>query len=190
MGKDAPSTPPPDLMKERDEVIQSLSRGVRLTEHFVGEYTRMHDRVLALEEDNRRLRAQLEADDAMARLLSQVEKLEEERRSLLTRTQKAEKAQDQFDERFNEVEIEFASLANLYVASNQLHASLTPRGVVRRIKEVLSQLNQKRLSLVGTTPCEEYPVAAQHMLARFPLVALMEASRRELRHLPHVHPAN
>lgn len=140
MGKDAPSTPPPDLMKERDEVIQSLSRGVRLTEHFVGEYTRMHDRLLALEEDNRRLRAQLEADDAMARLLSQVEKLEEERRGLLTRTQKAEQAQDKFDERFNEVEIEFASLANLYVASNQLHASLTPRGVVRRIKEVLAQL--------------------------------------------------
>lgn len=140
MGKNAPSTPPPDLMKERDEVIQSLSRGVRLTEHFVREYTRMHERVIALEQDNARLRAQLEADDAMARLLAEVEKLEEERRLLLTRTQKAEQAQDQFDERFNEVELEFSSLANLYVASNQLHASLSPRGVVRRIKEVLAQL--------------------------------------------------
>jgi len=39
-----------------------------------------------------------------------------------------------------EVESEFANLANLFVASNQLHSSLSPRGVTRRIKEVLAQL--------------------------------------------------
>ena len=38
------------------------------------------------------------------------------------------------------MESEFANLANLFVASNQLHASLSPRGVTRRIKEVLAQL--------------------------------------------------
>lgn len=140
MGNATPSTPPPDLMKERDEVLQSFSRGARLTEHFVAEYTRMHERVLQLESENNRLRAQLEADDAMARLLSEVEKLEAERKILLSRTQQAEAAQGQIDERFNEVEDQFAALANLFVASNQLHASLTPRGVVRRIKEILAQL--------------------------------------------------
>lgn len=127
-------------MKERDEILQSFNRGARLTEHFMTEYTRMHEHMQELENDNARLRAQLEADDAMARLVSQVEKLEAERRELLSRTQKAEAAQGQFDERFNEVEDQFASLANLFVASNQLHASLTPRGVVRRIKEILAQL--------------------------------------------------
>lgn len=140
MGNGTPSTPPPDLMKERDEVLQSFSRGARLTEQFVAEYTRMRDRVIELESDNARLRAQLEADDAMARLLHKVESLEHERKDLLSRTAKAEEAQNQFDERFNEVEGEFASLANLYVASNQLHGSLSPRGVVRRVKEILAQL--------------------------------------------------
>src|SRR5690606_5980392 len=140
MGNATPSAPPPDLMKERDEVLQSFSRGARLTEHFVEEYTRMHERVVELETDNGKLRAQLEADDAMARLLEQVERLEEERKELLSRTQKAEEAQGQFNEQFSEVEDQFASLANLFVASNQLHASLSPRGVVRRIKEVLAQL--------------------------------------------------
>lgn len=135
-----PSTPPPDLMKERDEVLQSFTRGARLTEHFVAEYTRMHERLVELETDNGKLRTQLEADDAMARLLEQVERLEAERRELLSRTQKAEEAQGAFNDRFTEVEDEFASLANLFVASNQLHASLTPRGVVRRIKEILAQL--------------------------------------------------
>lgn len=127
-------------MKERDEVLQSFSRGAKLTEQFVSEYTRMRQRALELEEANDRLRAQLEADDAVSRLLRKVEKLERERSELLSRTQQAEKAQNQVDERFNEVELEFSSLANLYVASNQLHSSLTPRGVVRRIKEVLAQL--------------------------------------------------
>lgn len=140
MGNANPSTPPPDLMKERDEVLQSFSRGARLTEHFMEEYSRMHERLVELESDNSKLRAQLEADDAMARLLAQVERLEAERKELLNRTQRAEEAQGHFDERFMEVEDQFASLANLFVASNQLHASLTPRGVVRRIKEILAQL--------------------------------------------------
>src|SRR5690606_17698195 len=100
----------------------------------------MRDRAVTLEGENRRLRAQLEADDAVAKLLSKVEALEAERRELVCRTEKAEKEKDSFDERFDEVENEFASLANLFVASNQLHASLTPRGVVRRIKEILAQL--------------------------------------------------
>jgi uncharacterized membrane-anchored protein YhcB (DUF1043 family) len=134
------SAPPPDLMRERDEVLQSFSRGAKLTEQFMQEYSRIREHALDLEESNSRLRAQLEADDALAKLLGKVERLEQERQDLLKRTERAEKAKVSFDERFGEVEIEFASLANLFVASNQLHASLTPRGVVRRIKEILAQL--------------------------------------------------
>ena len=162
--KGTPSTPPPDLMKERDEVLLSLNRGAKATEHFVAEYTRMHERVLELESDNAKLRAQLEADDAMARLLTQVEKLESERQQLLSRTTKAEKAQDSFDERFSEVETEFASLANLFVASNQLHGSLAPRGVVRRIKEVLAQLvgaESYAMYLATSDQKELIPVASE-----------------------------
>lgn len=134
------SAPPPDLLRERDEVLQSFSRGAKLTEHFVQEYSRIREHALTLEAANARLRAQLEADDALAKLLGKVERLEVERQELLKRTERAERAQISFDERFGEVEHEFASLANLFVASNQLHASLTPRGVVRRIKEILAQL--------------------------------------------------
>src|SRR5688572_79447 len=94
MGNAAKSTPPPDLLKERDEVLQSFNRGAKLTEQFMTEYTRMRERVIYLENDNLRLRAQLEADDAMARLLSTVEKLERERGELMVRTEKAEKAQN------------------------------------------------------------------------------------------------
>jgi hypothetical protein len=38
------------------------------------------------------------------------------------------------------VESEFAEMANLFVASNQIHSSMSARRVTRRIKEVLVQL--------------------------------------------------
>lgn len=164
MGNAIKSTPPPDLLKERDEVLQSFNRGAKLTEQFMTEYTRMRERVLELENDNLRLRAQLEADDAMARLLSKVEKLERERSELMLRTEKAEKAQTVVDEQFAAVEGEFASLANLYVASNQLHSSLTPRGVVRRIKEILAQLvgaESYAVYLLSSDGKELVPIASE-----------------------------
>ena len=164
MGKTNDSTPPPDLLKERDEVLQSFNRGAKLTEQFVSEYTRMRNRVMELESDNMRLRAQIEADDALSRLLSKVEKLERERKELMTRTERAEKAHHQVDAQFAEVEGEFASLANLYVASNQLHSSLTPRGVVRRIKEILAQLvgaESYAVYLISSDGTELVPIASE-----------------------------
>ena len=164
MGNAIKSTPPPDLLKERDEVLQSFNRGAKLTEQFMNEYTRMRERVMSLESDNLRLRAQLEADDAVARLLTKVEKLERERSDLMTRTERAERAQNQGDERYAEVESEISSLANLYVASNQLHSSLTPRGVVRRIKEILAQLvgaESYAVYLLSTDGKELVPIASE-----------------------------
>ncbi len=164
MGNALESTPPPDLLKERDEVLQSFNRGAKLTEHFMTEYTRMRERVLELEMDNVRLRAQIEADDALARLLAKVEKLERERSELMVRTEQAEKAQNMVDEQFAAVEGEFASLANLYVASNQLHSSLTPRGVIRRIKEILAQLvgaESYAVYLLSSDGQELVPIASE-----------------------------
>lgn len=158
------STPPPDLMRERDEVLQSFSRGARLTEQFMAEYTRMRESVIELEIENDKLRAQLVADDKVARLLEKVEQLETERQELLKRTERAESAQNQFDERFNEVEGEFAQLANLFVASNQLHASMSPRGVVRRIKEILAQLvgaEAYAMYFVSSDGAELVPIASE-----------------------------
>src|SRR6478735_2394929 len=160
------SSPPPDLRKERDEVLQSFSRGARLTEQFALEHERMVMRVTELEAENAQLRAQVEADDAVRRLLEKIEFLESEKRDLLSRTERAEKQTNQFSERAVEVESEFANLANLFVASNQLHASLSPRGVVRRIKEVLAQLvgaESYAMYLLNSEGSELVPIASEGM---------------------------
>lgn len=134
---DAPGT---DLKTERDEFLRKFSRGTQLTEDFVKEHERMQHRLHALESENAGLRAKVEADQAVRELLQKIARLEQEKSELVSQYQQAEAITTEFTARVEEVESEFANLANLFVASNQLHSSLSPRGVTRRIKEVLAQL--------------------------------------------------
>lgn len=130
--------PPPDLLRERDQFLQNF--GGKLTEEFVHEYQALRGRLRELEQENAALRAKVETDAAVRELLTKIDQLEREKRELLSRFSEAQAATTQFSARFEEVELQFANLANLFVASNQLHSSLSPRGVTRRIKEVLAQL--------------------------------------------------
>lgn len=131
---------PPDLRKEADQVLQNLTKGSRLTEEFLRDQAKLAARAQELEQENARLRAQLEADDAVRELLAKIATLETEKKDLLSRFAAVEEQTNAFDVRRREFEAEFANLANLFVASNQIHASMSPRGVTRRIKEVLAQL--------------------------------------------------
>ena len=74
-------SPPPDLKKERDELLQNFTRNARITEQFVREYETMLDRLQQLESENASLRAKVEADDAIRELLKKIEELELERRN-------------------------------------------------------------------------------------------------------------
>jgi len=132
--------PGPDLKSERDQFLKKFTRGAKLTEEFLREVEHLQDRLHNLETENAGLRAKVEADDAIRDLLAKIERLELEKRELLSRFHRAEAKSSEFTARVQEVESEFANLANLFVASNQLHSSLSPRGVTRRIKEVLAQL--------------------------------------------------
>ena len=136
-GSDAPG---PDLRDERDQFLRKFTRGAKLTEEFLREVEQLQDRLHNLEAENAGLRAKVEADEAIRELLAKIERLESEKRELLSRFHRAEAKSSEFTARVQEVESEFANLANLFVASNQLHSSLSPRGVTRRIKEVLAQL--------------------------------------------------
>lgn len=134
------SEPPPDLRRERDELLQNISKGPRLTEEFMREHDRLQAQLRQVEAENAKLRAQVETDSAVRELLEKIERLEAEKGELLSRFEQAEAASSQVSARVEEIEAEFANLANLFVASNQLHGSLSPRGVMRRVKEVLAQL--------------------------------------------------
>lgn len=119
--------------------MQSFNRG-RWTEEALVEHERLLARVAELERDNASLRARVEKDDAVRELVARIQALEEEKQQLLSQVREVEENGSRFSESFQQVETEFSNLVNLYVASNQLHTSLSPRGVMRRLKEVLAQL--------------------------------------------------
>jgi putative methionine-R-sulfoxide reductase with GAF domain len=132
--------PPEDLKKERDLFIQQFfSKGAQLTEELLKENERLQDRIAVLEAENGRLRAHVASDTAIRDLLRKIEELESEKRVLLQRSGGLKDVDDRFSSRHSEVEAELASLANLYVATSQLHSSSHVRNVLRNIKELLAQ---------------------------------------------------
>ena len=129
-----------DLSQERDQFLRTFSKGAQLTREFVEEYESLQRQLQSLQAENGRLRAAVEADDAIRDLLKKIEALESEKRELLSHYRRVEEVTSDFNASFHEMEDDFANLANLFVASSSLHSSLSPRAVTRRLKEVLEQL--------------------------------------------------
>jgi len=133
--------PPDDLKKERDAFIQQFFRkGAQFTEELLRENERLRERVGELETENRRLRAHLASDEAIRDLLRKIEELETEKVELVHRSVRAEAVKENYGAQYSEVESELAHFANLYVATTQLHAARSVRGVLRALKEMLAQL--------------------------------------------------
>jgi hypothetical protein len=159
-----PDSQPPDLNREREELLRSFASGGRVTEELLGEMERLRARLTWLEAENARLRAAVEARDSIGELVRKIEALEGENRDLLSRFAQAEAITSRFNERLAQVESEFANMANLFVASNQLHSSMSPRRVTRRIKEVLAQLvgaERYGVYLANDRDTELVPVASE-----------------------------
>jgi GAF domain len=133
--------PPDDLKKDRDAFIQQFFRkGAQLTEELLKENERLRDRAGELETENRRLRAHLASDEAIRDLLRKIEELEAEKAELMSRSVRAEAVKENYGVQYSEVEGELAHFANLYVATAELHAARSVRGVLRALKEMLAQL--------------------------------------------------
>lgn len=129
-----------ELRKERDDFLKAFFRkGVELTEELVRERDSARQRLLTLEEENARLRAQVATGDAIRELLRAVEQLEADKQKVLRELSESQQTRSRQLESYSEVESELASLANLYVASYQLHGSASPRNLLQNIKELLAQ---------------------------------------------------
>jgi hypothetical protein len=132
---------PTDLVKEREAFVRSfLKKGVEYTEQLLHENEELRHEVSQLRSDNTRLRAQVASDDAIRDLLRTVESLEHEKNKLLAKSSELEETHQREERRATQVEHELNDLANLYIASNQLHASLSVRRVVRQLRDLLEQL--------------------------------------------------
>ena len=172
------SAPASDAITSRKEFIQSIFKRA-------GEFT---DEVLR---ENERLRfriAQLEADQpqrppgsssgagaaAFRELVARIEDLEREREQIVARFRTVEERNVDYEKRARDIERENNNLANLYVASFQLHSTLDLREVKQIIVEILLNFIGAKVFAVLLLDDEKgvlRPLAAEGIdRARVPLV--------------------
>lgn len=132
---------PLDLARERETFVRSfLRKGVEYTELLLRENEDLREQLSILRSENARQRAQIASDDAIRDLLRKIEGLETERNALVERSAKLEESRRDVDARQMEIEQEVNDLANLFIATVQLHTSLSPRRVVRHLRDMCGQL--------------------------------------------------
>ena len=130
-----------DLRNQRTAFVSTFfKKGAEITEELLRENERLRAHVLKLEADNTALRTQLRSDDAIREALRKIDELEREKDALLNQFSQAEAVTNRFTARYSEIEEELANLANLYVASYQLHSSMRLPLVMQHMRELLAQL--------------------------------------------------
>jgi len=126
---------------QKVEAVQSVFRkSAQLAEDLLHETERLRDNLRKLERENAAMRTQLASDEAMRDLLKKIKQLETEKSTLLSHMHEAEAASTRYSSRYSEMEEELAKLANVYIASYQLHSTLRLPQVVAHLKELLQQL--------------------------------------------------
>jgi hypothetical protein len=139
---DKTQLPELDLAASKREFIETFfRRGAEFTEELMRENEKLRFRVVQLEEERKLLTASPAADKpgagALRELVARIDALEVEREQLLSRFSGVERQNRDFSDRYHDIERENNNLANLYVASFQLHSTLDLREVTQIILEIL-----------------------------------------------------
>lgn len=141
---DKPDLPELDLVESKREFIETFfKRGAEFTEELMRENEKLRFRVVQLEEERRALAASAHSTTpaagagALKELVARIEQLEAERESLMSRFSGVEKLNHDIYERYHDIERENNNLANLYVASFQLHSTMELRELTQIILEIL-----------------------------------------------------
>jgi len=129
-----------NLAAQREEFLETFFRkGAEFAAELLDELQAVKFKINELTLENAELRHHLASDDAIRELLVKIDKLEEEKKKLRSRAEVAVREIHDYQGRYSEVEKELDAMANLYVASYQLHATLEPNEVLSVIEQVLMQ---------------------------------------------------
>lgn len=161
-----------------DELLELFARGTELTLQLLDETARLRRR-LAEASSPEAARANGEAAGEQAALRDWIEKIDAlraENRELLGELRVAETRNEAWAARHAEIEERHNDLANLYVASYQLHASFDPDEVVAAISEIVINLIGAEVFALYSCDGESgrlTPVACEgRPLASFPVLSV------------------
>lgn len=123
------------LFSQSEQLLEALQRGRQFTEELLRENERLRLRIVQLESESFAT-----GDDEVRRLRLENEQLVKKIDYLEKRFHQIEAENKDFAQRYIEVEEQNGALANLYVASFQLHSTLDMNEVVQIIVEILLNL--------------------------------------------------
>ncbi len=126
-----------------EEFVNLFEKGLSFTKEILAENERLRFRMASLEAEadvSRRHGSSPSGDAVVEALKRQVSELEAERSRLLRSFQEVETLNLDYQKRYTEIESEHNNLANLYIASYQLHSTLSFREVVQVVSEIVINL--------------------------------------------------
>ena len=148
------------ISKKADEFLQIFKRGEEFTKDLIKENERLRFRIAQLEES-----IQQAGNEEKIRLYEdRIKILDDEITSLVERYRKTEEENKDFAAKYVDVETENNMLANLYVASYQLHSTLDFNEVLRIVMEIIINLigaEKFALFLMDDKTNELVPVASE-----------------------------
>jgi nitrate/nitrite-specific signal transduction histidine kinase len=164
------------ISKKADEFLQIFKRGEEFTKDLIKENERLRFKIAQLEET-----VEKAGSEERVRLYEdRIRLLEGEIGSLMERFRQAEQENKDFASKYVEVETENNMLANLYVASYQLHSTLDFNEVLRIVMEIIINLvgaEKFALFLMDDKTNELVPVAAEGVpLGEMPKVRIGEGT--------------
>lgn len=133
-----PEAPRPNL--RREDVKALFKRGQEFTEELLADNERLRFQVASYEEEVAGLKRRMEQNALVRELMARVQSLEEERQHLLEVYRTVEAENRDFSAQYAEIEEAHNNLANLYVASYQLHSTLVFQEVIQIVCEILLNL--------------------------------------------------
>ncbi|MCC7073113.1 MAG: diguanylate phosphodiesterase [Deltaproteobacteria bacterium] len=129
-----------DETAHREDFLVLFRRGLKFTEELLAENEKLRYRLANLENELDGARRGGGDDSTLRELREKVRELEIEKARLLSSYTEVESANRDYQTRYAEIEEEHNNLANLYIASYQLHSTMCFKDVVQVINEIVINL--------------------------------------------------
>ncbi len=127
------------LFSSGEELLDIVRKGKEFTQQVVQENERLRYRIVQLEQEAKEAGG-AHSNQRLAALQVENERLKEKLAFLEKRFSEIQEENEDFAQRQVEITLQNEGLANLYVASFQLHSTLDPEEVVGIVKEILINL--------------------------------------------------
>jgi hypothetical protein len=161
-----PKPPKEEEAKSHEDFLALFRRGLKFTEELLAENEKLRFRVASLESEFASVKASSpHVDEATVRELKQrIAQLEEEKARLISSYKEVETLNRDYQTRYAEIEEEHNNLANLYIASYQLHSTMSFRDVVQVINEIVINLvgvSEFTMFLLDAPSMTLHPISAE-----------------------------